>query len=197
MKTDRFAATVATNRLLSLPQYHDAKRIGVYLSMPTGEISTTGIVQDALKHRKEVFIPYIHSVDVAPEQPKVSVMDMLALNSMEEFESLEPDKWGIPSLREECVASKENCLGGYGVSPTRPRDATGNDPGLDLIIMPGMAFDGSLRRLGHGKGYYDYFLKRYSEEVASKTSTRRKPFLGEEQPACDTLEKSHLTWFPL
>ncbi|KAL2012505.1 hypothetical protein VTN00DRAFT_30 [Thermoascus crustaceus] len=145
--------------------------------MPTGEISTTGIVQDALKHNKEVFIPYIHSADVTPAQPKVSVMDMLALNSMEEFESLEPDKWGIPSLRAESVAGRKNCLGGYGVSPARPRDAAGNGFGLDLIVMPGMAFDKSLRRLGHGKGYYDYFLKTYSKEVESKTNTRRHPFL--------------------
>lgn len=182
MKTDCFAAIVATNKLLSLPEYNSAKRIGVYLSMPTGEISTTGIVQDALKHNKEVFIPYIHSVDVTPAQPKVSVMDMLALNSMEEFESLEPDKWGIPSLRAESVPSRKNCLGGHGVSPARPRDATGNGLGLDLIVMPGMAFDTSMRRLGHGKGYYDYFLKTYSKEVESKTNTRRHPFLGEEQP---------------
>ncbi|OOF94930.1 hypothetical protein ASPCADRAFT_171348 [Aspergillus carbonarius ITEM 5010] len=152
----------ATNRLLSLQQYQDAKRIGVYLSMPAGELSTTAIVQDALANGKEVFVPYIHSLEF-PSQSKTSVMDMMLLESMEEFRSLEPDKWGIPSLSEASVLNKRNCFGGKGVSP-QPEDATQGPYGLDLIVMPGMAFDHGFRRLGHGKGYYDHFLTRYSKE---------------------------------
>jgi 5-formyltetrahydrofolate cyclo-ligase len=68
--------------------------------MPTGELSTTAIVEDALKSHKEVFVPYIHSIETTTTQQKTSVMDMLALDSMEEFTSLERDKWGIPSLTE-------------------------------------------------------------------------------------------------
>lgn len=36
---------------------------------------------------------------------------------------------------------------------------------LDLVIVPGVAFDIKGRRLGRGKGYYDYFLK----DIPSKT----------------------------
>jgi 5-formyltetrahydrofolate cyclo-ligase len=161
---------------LSLSEYHNAKKISVYLSMPHGEISTTGIVRDALARGKEVFIPYIHTVEAESAQAKVSVMDMLSLNSMEEFESLMPDKWGIPSLSETSVSTKKNCFGGYGVAP-RPRNAE-EISGLDLIVVPGMAFDFNLRRLGHGKGYYDRFLNRYSREVAGSTGAPGKPFLG-------------------
>ncbi|KAL1969840.1 hypothetical protein VTN77DRAFT_7349 [Rasamsonia byssochlamydoides] len=169
-------SALATSRLLSLSEYQNAKRISVYLSMPQGEISTTGIVRDALASGKEVFIPYIHSIEAEPAQPKVSVMDMLSLNSMEEFESLTPDKWGIPSLSETSIPTKRNCFGGYGVEPTRPRNPE-EAFGLDLIVMPGVAFDINLRRLGHGKGYYDHFLNRYSREVAGSPGAPQKPFL--------------------
>lgn len=119
--------------------------------MPTGELSTRNIVQDALQNGKNVYIPYIHKVD------QLSIMDMLALNSMAEFESLQPDKWGIPSLQATQIPGRRNCF-----------DATG----LDLIVMPGMAFDQGFRRLGHGKGYYDHFLTRYSKW------SNKMPFLG-------------------
>ncbi|KAJ5095057.1 hypothetical protein N7532_007348 [Penicillium argentinense] len=135
-------SVVATNKFLSLAEYQNAKSIAVYLSMPTGELSTRSIVQDALQSGKCVYIPYIHKPD------KVSVMDMLALESMAEFESLQPDKWGIPSLQPTQIPGRRNCF---------------EASGLDLIVMPGMAFDEGFRRLGHGKGYYDHFLTRYGK----------------------------------
>ncbi|KAF7588754.1 hypothetical protein BBP40_005250 [Aspergillus hancockii] len=170
---------VAASRLFSLTEYQNAKRIGVYLSMPSGELSTTAIVQDALMNGKEVFIPYIHDVEVPSTQQKTSIMDMLALESMEEFNSLTPDKWGIPSLAPTQVAKKTNSFGGIGVSPAASEPSTTKgESGLDLIVMPGMAFDPDFRRLGHGKGYYDHFLTRYSKEVESKTTTMpRMPLL--------------------
>jgi 5-formyltetrahydrofolate cyclo-ligase len=118
--------------------------------MPSGELSTTGIVKDALQRGKNVYIPYIHTQD------KTSIMDMFALGSISEFESLQPDKWGIPSLLATQIEGRPNGL----------------IQGLDLIVMPGVAFDHGFRRLGHGKGYYDHFLTRYSK------ATRKMPFLG-------------------
>ncbi|CRG86913.1 hypothetical protein PISL3812_03926 [Talaromyces islandicus] len=167
-------STIVTDKLCALPEYLQAKRISVFLSMPTGEISTTRIVQDALASGKEVFIPYTHNLETVP---KVSMMDMLRLESMQEFNALEPDRWGIPSLNKSCIATKQNCFGGLGVAADRLRSAK-EDLGLDLIIMPGMAFDTSMRRLGHGKGYYDHFLNRYSSEIQGSPRAAKRPFLG-------------------
>jgi 5-formyltetrahydrofolate cyclo-ligase len=38
---------------------------------------------------------------------------------------------------------------------------------LDLVVVPGLAFDKSGNRLGRGKGYYDRFLQRLSSRTPS------------------------------
>ncbi|KAH9868857.1 hypothetical protein J1614_007932, partial [Plenodomus biglobosus] len=150
----------ATKTLLALPEYQAARRISVYLSMPTGEINTGSIVRDALAGGKRVFIPYTYKLsDPQQEQPK-SVMDMLELHSVNDFESLEPDGWGIPTPSSDSISARANCFGGTGITDGQARPSSDEEAGLDLIVMPGMAFDATLARLGHGKGFYDYFLAR-------------------------------------
>ncbi|ORX98127.1 hypothetical protein BCR34DRAFT_607045 [Clohesyomyces aquaticus] len=167
-------ATIATQSsnavktLLSMPEYTTAKRISVYLSMPSGEISTSGIVRDALEQGKRVFIPYTYKLAAPEEGSPKSIMDMLELCSMSDFESLKPDNWGIPTPHSYSISSRANSFGGVGLTEGTKTAAPGEDSGketgtgtgLDLIIMPGMAFDSEFGRLGHGKGFYDYFLQR-------------------------------------
>ncbi|KAH3915449.1 hypothetical protein HBH56_074400 [Parastagonospora nodorum] len=147
----------ATKTLLSMPEYHAAQRISVYLSMPGGEISTSSIVRDALSQGKKVFIPYTYNSSTPRDGQPKSIMDMVQLHSMSDFESLQPDKWGIPTPSKDSIASRANCFGGEGITNG---EMTHVSDGLDLIIMPGMAFDSTFGRLGHGKGFYDYFLTR-------------------------------------
>ena len=105
-------------------------------------------------------------------------MEMLALSSLEDLESLQPDAWGIPTLSKASVSERENALGGFGPLTDNVVENEKLVAGLDLILLPGMAFDSSNARLGHGKGFYDHFLQKYWE-MASRTSIPAKmPHLG-------------------
>ncbi|QSS52046.1 MTHFS protein [Histoplasma capsulatum var. duboisii H88] len=167
-------SSIVTTNLLALPEYHAAKRLSVYLSMPSGEISTIEIVRDAFSRGKQVYVPYLYQSDpaAAATQGRSSVMEMLALRSLEDYESLQADRWGIPTLDADTIGSRRNCLGGYGIPAgvttqsgstmtESESPATVNESsGLDLVVIPGLAFDEQLQRLGHGKGYYDHFINR-------------------------------------
>ncbi|KAK3307488.1 uncharacterized protein B0T15DRAFT_394581 [Chaetomium strumarium] len=151
--------------LKTVKGYVGAKRISVFLSMPTGEIQTDAIVRDALAAGKEVFIPYLHKNPVEGPGLPARVMDMVRLRDLADYESLQPDKWGIPSVDPATVPARQRVFGGA--------DAPHSDSTLlDLVLMPGVAFDtdpanGAVRRLGHGKGFYDYFLFRHRLKAGS------------------------------
>ncbi|MEM2935073.1 MAG: 5-formyltetrahydrofolate cyclo-ligase [Candidatus Thermoplasmatota archaeon] len=55
--------------------------------------------------------------------------------------------------------------GAYGIlQPKNPRIENGN---IDLIIVPGIAFDENGNRIGYGKGYFDRLLKKFfSKKIA-------------------------------
>lgn len=104
--------------------------------------------------------------DLASASSPPNLMDMLLVESRTDYRSLEPDSWGIPSIPKHSLSHRKNCL---------------EDGGLDLIVMPGVAFDEGFGRLGHGKGYYDYFLARYKLMVDSDETRgqMKMPILGE------------------
>jgi 5-formyltetrahydrofolate cyclo-ligase len=152
------------------------------------EISTTAIVKDALSRNKQVFVPYIHKVQ---GHERTSIMDMLALDSLEDFRSLQLDNWGIPSLSKASVPNRENVLGGKGLS-SGDESKVKDSLAFDLIIVPAVAFDHQLNRLGHGKGYYDSFFSRCHNLVRNGFLCEM-PILGQ---SCAVLSSS-LVLMPL
>ncbi|KAL7806337.1 5-formyltetrahydrofolate cyclo-ligase [Trichoderma gracile] len=145
--------------LKSFKPYQDARRISIYLSMPAAEIQTDAIVRHALSSGKQVFVPYLHKSPLDEPGTPARVMDMVQLRDVRDYDGLQRDSWGIPSIDPATVHLRRRILGG-GPDAQKAEQAT-----LDLILMPGVAFDtderGCVRRLGHGKGFYDFFLNRY------------------------------------
>ncbi|QDV25340.1 5-formyltetrahydrofolate cyclo-ligase [Aureliella helgolandensis] len=115
---------------MSLPEYASAGTVMFYIDV-RDEARTRHALPAALASGKRIVIPYC--VD--------GELELFHLESMEELEVgmykiLEPKA----ELRE--VAAKR----------LQPQD-------LDLIMVPGVAFDRSGGRTGHGKGYYDKLLE--------------------------------------
>ncbi|TVY80348.1 putative 5-formyltetrahydrofolate cyclo-ligase [Lachnellula suecica] len=160
-------STAVFKSIINFKPYQNAGRIGVYLSMPTGEVQTDAIVRHALECGKQVFVPYLHkSQTPSPDTPH-SVMEMVDLRSLSDYDSLKRDSWGIPTIDAESVQEREHILGNSAKEIGK----------LDMILMPGVAFDmdpksGFVRRLGHGKGFYDYFLYRYTRSQANEPAQR-------------------------
>lgn len=156
-----------------------ARKIGVYLSMPTTEISTKATVLHALQEDKKVFIPYIYQFNNLDSTGLKSAMDMVSLQSPKDYESLQPDPWGIPTPSEESLAERDYVLGVKEIGHCRVHETKKED--LEVIIMPGVAFDRKLSRLGHGKGFYDSFLQCYQKlhvpDISGSTKNKM-PFLG-------------------
>lgn len=144
--------------------------------MPKGEISTADIVREALLRGKKVFVPYILKSSEATGAQ--AYMEMFALLPQEDVENLQRDAWGIPTLSEATLRDRENALGGFG--PSIEGDVGSNDffGGLDLILLPGVAFDHQQGRLGHGKGFYDRYLRSYWEKKSPKGAHAEMPHLG-------------------
>ncbi|KAI8907276.1 5-formyltetrahydrofolate cyclo-ligase [Gorgonomyces haynaldii] len=120
---------VLVETLFQQQEYKQARRISVYLNMQ-GEIHTHSIAKDILSSGKQLFVPKC-------TQDKMS---MVLVQDLKDLEMLPKNSWGIPEPTDE----RQDCF---------------QAGGLDLIIMPGLAFDHQGNRIGYGKGYYDKFLE--------------------------------------
>ncbi len=116
--------------LVSLPEYERARTIMYYVDVRS-EVRTRHNLPTALQQGRRIVVPYCVENE----------LDLFWLENMEElvtgkYKILEPS----PELRK---VSAKRVLPGE----------------LDLIVVPGVAFDARGARMGHGFGYYDRLLQ--------------------------------------
>ena len=119
--------------------YKNSKVVFIYVNMDS-EINTIDIIKELLTSDKVVAVPKVIPVSLKERQMKaLKINSMLQLNESGAFGILEPSV--------ECEDISED---------------------VDLIIIPGLAFDINGNRLGYGGGFYDRFLRKYpnSKRVA-------------------------------
>lgn len=117
-------------QLFSVPHVQDSRTVCIYLSMQ-GEVDTFPIIDRCLQMGKTVFIPKV--IGKHPED-----MRMFHLKSFDQIETFPKNKWGIPEPSLSMINIEEE-----------PYLET-----IDVVFLPGVAFDSVGGRVGHGKGYY-------------------------------------------
>lgn len=121
-----------TKQLLSLNEYKEASSVALYLSMKT-EVETDLIMEDCFQLKKNVLVPKILTDHE---------FELVTLQSRDEVENLQKDKWGIP------IPSFNDSNRMILHPETTP----------NIIVVPGVAFDSKCKRMGHGKGFYGIYI---------------------------------------
>ncbi|MEN6493316.1 MAG: 5-formyltetrahydrofolate cyclo-ligase [Thermoguttaceae bacterium] len=124
-------------RLASLPEYGRAGTVMGYVHM-RDEVRTRSFLPEILKHGKRLVVPYC-------------VGDELELFCLRDLDELALGTFGILEPKPELQAQADRRI----------------DVGqIDLVMVPGVAFDRRGGRVGHGKGYYDRLLRRARPDTA-------------------------------
>ncbi len=114
------------------------KARGILLYAPIrGEVDTTAVAQECVKGGRRVFFPRVDRVQEKIVPEEVTTLDDLV-----------PGFAGIaepPASRGRSVSLGE----------------------IDLIVVPGVAFDPACHRLGYGRGYYDRLLRQREKRTAA------------------------------
>lgn len=165
------SSTVWT-RLFALPEYETADSVGLFLSMPHGEIDTREACRRVLTDGKTLYVP---RVGLDFENPTMVMTRVAAAGDdgihgcggAMPYDDWPRNRWGIPE-------APHRTSGSNGDEEPYPVAQPGD---IDLLVVPGLAFDRSGARLGQGKGYYDRFIS----DITTTTTTAVVRKEGEEE----------------
>ncbi len=155
---DRHARSLAAcNQLLATREFKHAQMIMIYLSMPT-EVETSTLAVHAWQEGKNVAAPRVDWNSQRMTPVEIRSLDV-----------------GIK------VAGPGAATGG-GVREPVTGTAVPLDL-IDLIVVPGLAFDRRGYRVGRGKGFYDRFLAQQDFQGLRCALCFHEQLLAEEIPA--------------
>src|SRR3989338_791150 len=121
-------SAIIRDKLFNEEEFKKAKVVMFYVSLKD-EVDTYHMIDEALKAGKRVCVPVI-----LKEEKR-----LIAGEIHNRFEDLESQHFGIYQPRQD-----------------RAKEVPLDD--IDLVVVPGVAFDKKNIRLGRGHGYYDRFL---------------------------------------
>ncbi|MEE3235627.1 MAG: 5-formyltetrahydrofolate cyclo-ligase [Candidatus Latescibacterota bacterium] len=133
-------SAIICQQIRSWDVWEDASCVHIYVTGKRNEVDTVPIIRDSLSSGKRVFVPQIGLKGRTPlrnisvGRNSISVMEISCL------EELVDEYWGIPQPIFEAEKKETDWTE------------------IDLVIVPGLAFDQSGNRIGYGSGYYDRFL---------------------------------------
>lgn len=123
------ASAGIAERLRGLAVYQRAALVHIYVASKDNEVETAGLIRQSLAAGKAVAVPVV--------RPGTRVLRHALIADLDQ---LQPGRWGLFEPAAAHAAWLEDL--------TR----------IDLVVVPGLAFDRQGRRLGLGGGYYDRFL---------------------------------------
>jgi len=116
-------------RVLGLEEYTRARLVHTYVSSKDNEVDTGELIKLSLEGGKRVVIPVVQRDSRALRHAEIRGLEQLRLSAWGLFRPLPDHADWIEDLEE-----------------------------IDLVVVPGIAFDARGGRLGFGGGFYDRFL---------------------------------------
>ncbi|TYQ12939.1 UNVERIFIED_CONTAM: 5-formyltetrahydrofolate cyclo-ligase [Acetivibrio alkalicellulosi] len=126
---------VITNSLVELKEFKQSKNIMAYMNF-RNEVSTFFLLKSCFEMGKKVILPAINTVSGKKKIVTYEVKDM--------EQQLKKGTYGI-------------------LEPVNDMDFRVDIREINMIIVPGVAFDTNRNRIGYGAGYYDVFLRELKE----------------------------------
>ncbi len=133
MGLDRGRAKVSgqaiLDRVLGLEAYRQAQLVHTYVSSKENEVDTRALIGACFAHGKRVAVPVV--------MPGTKTLAHALIDGLDQL-----------------------VVGPWGLAQPDPAAATWlpAEARIDLVVVPGLAFDRRGQRIGWGGGYYDRFL---------------------------------------
>jgi 5-formyltetrahydrofolate cyclo-ligase len=121
-------------KVMNTEEFKKSKNLMVFLSFDN-EVYTFDLIDKAMDMGKKVIVPY-------------TVKDTYEI---------------IPTLLKNIEEDLEVSSYGY-LEPKKDKITAVQEEDIDLTIVPGLAFDKNMNRIGFGKGYYDRYLAKTKKD---------------------------------